>query len=142
MVGWEDASVRWELIVPLAFLALARPLLSIAGAYETLGGGALGPLLVTALLAVVWVATVVLTRAPKPLVTLLLVGALYGLLAIALQQLLWNLSPGGVPEEAPSSTPVLVVSWASILATNAIWGALLGLVAAGIRRLVERRPLG
>jgi hypothetical protein len=33
------------------------------------------------------------------------------------------------------------MSWASILVTNTIWGALLGLLAAGMRRLLERRSL-
>ncbi len=31
---------------------------------------------------------------------------------------------------------VLVISWVSILVTNAIWGALPGLVAPGVRRLL------
>ena len=58
-----------------------------------------------------------------------------------LQQLVWNLLLGGAPEGAPSSGTVLVLSWASILVANTIWGALLGLQAAGMRRLLERRSL-
>jgi hypothetical protein len=32
-----------------------------------------------------------------------------------------------------------VMSWISILATNVMWGALLGLVAVAIRRLLPQR---
>jgi hypothetical protein len=85
------------------------------------------------------VGAVVATRAPNPLVTLVLAGTLYGVFAILLQQVEWNLFLGDAPEGAPSSGPVLAMSWVSILITNAIWGALLGLVAAGLGRLLPRR---
>jgi MFS superfamily sulfate permease-like transporter len=127
------------LITILAAVGLMRPLLSIAGAYDTLGVGPLGPLIVTAIVAALWVGAVVATRAPNPLVTLVLAGTLYGVFAILLQQVGWNLCLGDAPEGAPSSGPVLAMSWVSILITNAIWGALLGLVAAGLGRLLPRR---
>jgi hypothetical protein len=87
------------------------------------------------LVAASWVGIVVDTRAPNLLATLTLAGASYGAFAVLLQQIVWNLLLGGAPEGDPSSGPVLVMSWASILVTNTIWGAFLGLLAAGMRRL-------
>lgn len=133
--------LRWDLILLLGALGLVRPLLSIFGAYDALGGGALGPIAVTAIVAVVWVGVVAVTRVPNPLLTLTLAGVSYGVLAILLQQVIWNLFLGGPPAEAPSSAPILVVSWVSILVTNAIWGAFLGLLATVFGRLLPRRGL-
>ena len=130
---------RWGLILVLAAVALVRPLLSIADAYDALGGGPLGPVAVTILIAALWVGAVVTTRARNPLLTLTLAGGLYGVFAILLQQVIWNLFLGGAPEGAPSSTPVLVVSWVGILVTNTIWGALLGAIATVFGRLLPRR---
>lgn len=134
----RPTSPPWSLVAALAALGLARPLLSIAGAYQFLGTP-WTPMIVTALISALWVGVVVLARAPNPLFTLTAVGGLYGVLAIILQQVIWNLILGGPPEEAPSSAPILVVSWLAVVVTNAIWGAFLGLVALGIGRLLPRR---
>lgn len=131
--------LRWGLILLLGALGLVRPLLSILGAYDALGEGALGPIVVTAILAVVWVGVVLVARAPNPLLTLTLAGVSYGILSILLQQIAWNLFLDGPPAEAPSSAPILVVSWVAILVTNAVWGALLGLIAMALGRLLPGR---
>lgn len=130
---------RWGLILLFAALGLVRLLLSIAGVYDAPGGGSWPPVLVTVAIAAIWVGAVVATRAPNPLLTLAVAGGLYGVFAILLQQITWNIFLGDVPEGASSSWPVLVMSWISILVTNAIWGAFLGLVAAGFGRLLPRR---
>lgn len=131
----------WGLVTFLAALGLIRPLLSIAGAYDE-GLRPWGPVVVTGLVAALWVGIVVVTRVPNPLLTLIAAGVSYGLLAILLQQILWHLFLGGAPEEAPSSVPVLALSWVSIVVTNAIWGAFLGLVALGLGRLTSRPAPG
>lgn len=136
----RQTSPRWNLVLLLAALGLVRPLLSIFGAYDdALGGRPWGPVAVTIALAILWVGVVVATRAPNPLLTLVLAGALYGILAILLQQIGWNILLGGAPEGTPSSAPVLVMSWLSVVATNTIWGAFLGLVATVFGRLLPRR---
>ncbi len=86
-----------------------------------------------------WVGVVVATRVPSPLATLVFVGGLYGVFAILLQQTIWNVFFGSAPEGAPSSAPVLVMSWVGILVANTIWGAFLGLLAAVFGRLLPRR---
>lgn len=138
-MNYRIASLRWSLILFLAALGLARPLLSIAGVYDAPGIELAGPVTVTALIAAFWVGAVVLTRTPNPLLTLTATGGLYGVFAILLQQAIWNLLLGGTPEGTPSSAPVLVMSWVAVIVTNTIWGAFLGLVAAGLRRLLPRR---
>jgi hypothetical protein len=135
----RQTNLRWDLIVLLALSGLVRPLLSITGAYDSLGGGRWTPVLVTILVTAVWVCVVFVTRAPNPLLTLVAAGGLYGAFAILLQQIIWNLFLGGAPEGIPSSAPVLVMSWVSILVTNTMWGAFLGLVAMGLHRLLPRR---
>ena len=94
---------------------------------------------VSILIAAIWVGGVVGTRAPNPIVTLVLVGGLYGVYAILLQQTVWRVFLESAPEGAPSSAPVLVMSWVSILVTNTIWGAPLGLLATVFDRLLARR---
>jgi membrane-anchored protein YejM (alkaline phosphatase superfamily) len=128
------ANLRWGLIAFLGVVALVRPLLSIAGAYDYLGG-ATGRVVVTILIAAVWIGAVVTLRVPRSLLTLAAAGTAYGLFTIFLQQVMWNLVLGEVPAEAPDSTPILVVSWVAILLTNTIYGAILGLVATGLGRL-------
>jgi hypothetical protein len=86
----QEAALTWGLIFVLGALGLVRPLLSILGAYENLEG-LWGPILVTIFIAAIWVGVVVGPGAPNPLATLVLVGASYGLFAIVLQQLTWNL---------------------------------------------------
>ena len=100
----------------------------------------MAPVLITIAIAVVWVGAVVATRAPNPLPTLA-AGGLYGVFAILLQQIMWNIVLGGVPEAAPSSAPILVILWISILVTNTIWGAFLGLLATVLGNLLPPRGL-
>ena len=131
--------LRWGLILILGALGLVRPLLGILGVYDALEGGASGRVAVTAILAVVWVGVVLVARAPNPLLTLTLAGVSYGVLAILLQQVAWNLFLDGPLAEAPSSASVLVVSWVAILVTNGVWGAFLGLLATALGRLLPGR---
>lgn len=137
-----QTNARWALIAFLAALALIRPLPSTTGAYEVSVGRPWGPVFVTALIAALWVGVVVFTRAPNPLFTLTAASGSYGVLAIPLQQVTWNFFLGSALEEAPSSAPILVVSWVATVLTNAVWGALLGLVALGIGRLLPSRGVG
>ena len=136
----QEASVRWGLILTLAALGLVRPLLSILGAYGSIEK-LWGPVLVTILISAIWVGVVAAGRVPSPVLTLAAVGAVYGVLAIVLQQIMWTILLDGPPEGAPFSAPILMISWIAIVVTNTIWGTLLGLLAAGVRSLLARRPL-
>jgi hypothetical protein len=132
------ANLRWGLIAFLGAVALVRPLLSIAGAYDFLGG-ATGRVVVTVLIAAIWIGVVLIWRVPNPLLTLAAVGAAYGVFAIFLQQIMWNVVLGEVPAEAPDTAPILVISWVAVLVVNTVYGAFLGLVATVVDRLLPRR---
>jgi hypothetical protein len=136
----RPTALDWRLIFFLAALGLVRPLLSIAGVYDGVPGGRPWlPLLVTALVAAIWVGAVLVRRDPNPLLTLAGAGVLYGIFAILLQQIGWNLFLGGAPEGTPPSASGLVTSWVAILVTNTIWGAFLGLLATLLMRVLPRR---
>ena len=73
-----------RLAIVLGLAALIRPVLSILGAYRGPLGKPFGPLLITALICVGWVAAAVLVKVEKPVQTLLAAGLAYGIGAILL----------------------------------------------------------
>jgi hypothetical protein len=121
-----------RLAVVLGLVGLARPVLSIVGAYDS---GPLakpvGPLLLTALIAVVWVAVAVLRKVAQPVLTLTLAGVTYGVAAILLN---WSLQPF-----LDSAETIPLPGYPAILIFNAAQGAVLGLVAWLILRVTRRR---
>jgi hypothetical protein len=121
--------LRWGLIAALAAAGLLRPVLSIVGAYD--GRKPWAPLVVTALIAVLWVAAVVRARVPRPVATLTLVGAGYGVLALLL-----NLALQPVLDSAEL---IPVPGIIAMIGFSALEGAVLGVVAVALRR---RRSLG
>lgn len=99
---------------------------------------------------VVWIAVAVLRRVPNPFLTLLVIGAIYGVLLALGHQLLWDVSfPDGTPRlggnlgDVPAATSAVVVrSFAAVgsVFTGVLVGAVSGLVAWGINKvLVSRR---
>ena len=79
--------LQWPLIIGMAALALIRPFLSITGLMDSLGRPT-GPLLVTALLSVVWVAIAAFGSVRQPVLTLTFTGLAYGVFAIVISAIL------------------------------------------------------
>lgn len=120
-------SPQWSLVIVLGALALIRPFLSIVGIMDTLGKPA-APIAITIAISLAWLLVVVLFNARQPLLTLVGAGLVYGVLAIVLGATLGSLTgEGGLA----ILNPFAVVS---ILITNAIWGAVVGLIAFGIQK--------
>lgn len=117
-------SVR--LAVLLGFLALVRPVLSIAGVFD----GPVGPIVTTAAICVFQVAVVLWRRVPNPVLTLIAAGVAYGIFAILL-----NLSLHPFLDSAEWIPPA---GYVAIPLFNAAQGAALGLVAWVIRRFTLR----
>jgi hypothetical protein len=119
----------------LGLVGLARPVLSIVGAYDS---GPLakpfGPLLLTALVSIAWVTAAVLRREPKPVHTLAAAGVFYALFAILLN---WSLQPF-----LESAETIPLPGYLAMPVFNALQGALLGLVAWAILRATSRRRAG
>ncbi|MEU8819294.1 hypothetical protein [Actinoplanes sp. NPDC048796] len=120
-----------RLAVVLGLLGLVRPVLSIVGAYDS---GPLakpvGPLLITGLIAVVWVMAAVVRRVPNPVATLALAGVAYAVAAILLN---WSLQPF-----LASAETIPLPGYAGMLIFNALQGAVLG----GLAWLVSRAMAG
>ena len=117
-----------RLAVLLGFVALVRPVLSIAGAFE---GGPVGPIVTTAAICVLQIAVVVWRRVPNPLLTLVAAGVAYGILAILL-----NLS---LHPFLDSAEWIPAPGYVAIPLFNAAQGAVLGLIAWGILRMWKSR---
>lgn len=120
--------LQWPLISGMGALALMRPILNMTGLMEYLGRP-LGPLLITLLISLVWLAIVVLNRVRRPVQTLVWTGITYGVFAILLSAILSPLLEGLY--NGPLRSPFAVVA---VLLTNAIWGCLVGLVALAVRK--------
>ena len=118
--------LRWPLIIGLGLCGLVRPVLSITGALDLPPGKPWTPLLVTLLLAVLWVLVAVRLKVRRPVLTLTLAGVVYGLAAILLNLALQPLLASA--EWIPIQGYVAIPAW------NALQGAVLGLIAAGLLR--------
>ena len=127
------AQVQWPFVVGLGAVALIRPLLNITGLMELLGRPG-GPIVVTLLISAVWLAVVVGAGLRAPLLTLVLAGIAYGVFSIVLSAVLSPILAGELA--GPLTNPAAVVA---VLITNALWGAIVGLLAIGVRRLAGRR---
>jgi hypothetical protein len=120
------APVPWAVVAGLSALALLWPLTGLTG---TFGTGAPRAFAIIGVTGAVWIGVVGLGRVPRPVLTLTLTGLAYGLVATALGLLVPVLAGFGGPGGGPAWTIV------PALAYNAVWGALAGLVAAGVQRL-------
>lgn len=129
--GSTFGQLHWLTIAVLAVVGLIQPALGMLGVYTTLGRP-WTPLAVAALIAVCWVATVVVRRVPRPLLTLVIIGGCYGVLAVALSRAVWGFAGLG-------QVSMPVGNMVSIVLSNVIWGALLGLIALGILRISGSR---
>lgn len=130
----ELKRLHWPLIVGMGALALVRPFLNIVGLMEQMGG-AIGVVVVTLLISLVWVLIVVGANIRQPLLTLVFAGMTYGVFAILLSAILSPLLTGQL--QGPIMNPFAIIS---VLVTNAIWGAALGLITLIIQRM-RRQPV-
>lgn len=125
----HSPSVSWPLPLALGTLALLRPLMSATGIADAIGApwAQLGA---TLLITVVWVLAVLVSRAPRPFLTLVCAGLVYAILALVVSAALSPLLLGQV--RGPITDPLAMVS---VLVTNTLWGALAGGLALALRGL-------
>jgi len=125
------APVSWPLVVGLGSLALLWPLAELTNISDALGEA---PTALTLLLvvAISWIGGVGVFRVPRPVLTLTLAGVVYGLFLMALRQVF-----GG--PEVGISAPLLAVAAVFEIGRSALLGALAGLAAKGVQRLIGRR---
>ncbi|MET9296470.1 hypothetical protein [Streptomyces sp. NPDC003077] len=116
------------LIAGLTAVALVRPLFSLLGLSDALGKPAT-PLLLTLVISLTWIAAVGLRRVREPLLTLVVTGLAYALAVLVLSAILSPLLTGRL--QGPLAQPQAIVP---LFAINALWGALCGLAATGLRK--------
>lgn len=119
----------WRLVVSLAAIALVRPLLSALGISDALGEPAT-PLILTAVISVVWILVVGLSRVREPVLTLVGAGVVYALATIVVSAILSPILDGEL--RGPLATPVAIPA---VLVFNAAWGAVCGVCAMGLRNM-------
>lgn len=121
--------LKWPLLIILGLLGLVRPVARIA--LESSGlptqSIALG---LTALVTLVWVLALGLSRSANPLLSGGIVGLVYALGAIILSGILSPILLGHL--EGPLAQPLAIIP---MLVTNAVWGVIAGGLALLVRRL-------
>ncbi|WP_304452612.1 hypothetical protein [Nocardiopsis sp. YSL2] len=127
------ANVPWSLVLGLGALALVRPLLSITGVTDTLDWSPWLQLGVTAAVSLAWVVSVVVARAPRPLLTLVCTGLAYGVFSIVLSAALSPLLTGEL--QGPLTNPL---GLAGVVGTNTVWGLVCGVIALAVRSALDR----
>src|SRR5918994_1607372 len=125
----------WNLIFLLAVVQLIRPILSTAGFFDNFRPQ--GPLIATALIALIWIGVAVIGNVREPVKVLAMAGATYAVLGVAMAVFLqafftWS------PEEPASIRLPPTAGLTGGIVVNVIWGALLGFVAIGITKAVRR----
>lgn len=130
-------------ILGLALLAAPRVVLHDLGLVHE--GTLVNALLVFVPVAL-WVLVTVVRRVPNPFLTLLTVGAVYGVLLGVAHQVFWEANfdgaqprlGGNLADVAPGTQELIIRGFAMIssLFTGVIVGAISGLIAWGIARLV------
>jgi hypothetical protein len=125
----------WMLILILALIQLTRPILSIAGLFDDFRPQ--GPLIATALIALIWIGVAVVGNVREPVKVLAMAGATYAVIGVGMAVFLQTFLTWS-PEETASIPLLLIAGLIGGIVVNVIWGSLLGLVATGIKRAVKR----
>jgi hypothetical protein len=129
--------MRWPVLVALALLAVPRVVLHDLGMVTE--GSLVNGLLVFVPPAC-WIAAVVWNQPPRPFRTVVVVGALYGVLLAVTHQVLWDRVIGGAETAAGAQEPIMrVAAVFSSVITGTLVGVVAGAVAAGLCRLVPAR---
>ena len=127
--------VPWKLVFILALVQLARPILSTVGFFDNFRPQ--GPIIATAVIALIWVGVAVIGKVREPVKVLAMAGAAYAVVGVAMAVLLQTFFTWS-PEETVSVPLLLTAGLVGGIVTNVIWGALLGVVAIGIRKAARR----
>lgn len=96
-----------------------------------------GPIIATAVIALIWVGVAVIGNVREPVKVLAMAGATYVVLGVAMAVFLQTFFTWS-PEETASIPLLLTAGLIGGIVVNVIWGVLLGLVASGIKKAVKR----
>lgn len=139
----DSMKPQWKIIIPLAALGLVRTFMHVNRVYDA-APRAEGVVWLAVIAA--WVTVVIVKDVPNPLDTLLITGALNGLLSAIMQQAYWttfwaDVAATEMPTFDVMHTGVRAMAVGSSVLTGFVWGAAAGLVAATIRRVrMKKKP--
>jgi hypothetical protein len=125
----------WKLLFILALIQLTRPILSTAGFFDNFRPQ--GPIIATALIALIWIGVAVVGNVREPAKILAMAGATYAVIGVAMAVFLQTFFAWS-PEETVSIPLLLTAGLIGGIVVNVIWGAFLGFVAIGIKKAVRR----
>src|SRR5829696_1476596 len=125
----------WMLLFILALIQLTRPILSTAGFFD--GFRPQGPLIATALIALIWIGVAVIGKVGEPVKVLAMAGATYAVIGVAMAVFLQTFFTWSA-EETASIPLLLTAGLIGGIVVNVIWGAFLGFVAIGIKKAIRR----
>lgn len=128
-------TLPWTLILGLGSLALIRPVLRMTGVADGVGTAVVA-LASTAVITVIWVLVVGLSRLSQPIVILVAAGVAYSLLAVVLSAIASPVIDGEL--RGPLANPISLLP---LVLLNALWGFVAGCLAAGLQRLAGRGPI-
>jgi hypothetical protein len=126
----------WKVIFVLALVQLARPISSTAGFFDNFRPQ--GPIIATALIALIWVGVAVKWKVREPVKVLAMAGATYAVIGVAMAVLLQTFFTWS-PEETASIPLLLTAGLVGGIVVNAMWGALLGIMAIGVQKAARRQ---
>jgi drug/metabolite transporter (DMT)-like permease len=95
-----------------------------------------GPIIATALIALIWVGVAVIGNVREPVKVLAMAGAAYAVIGVAMAVFLQTFFTRS-PEETASIPLLLTAGLVGGIVVNVIWGTLLGFVAVGIKKAVK-----
>ncbi|NGO12070.1 hypothetical protein G5C60_31825 [Streptomyces sp. HC44] len=121
--------LNWPLVTALTATALLRPPFSIVGLSDALGKSATS-LTLTVFITLTWILAVGLSRVREPFLTLVTTGLAYAAAALVLSAALSPVLTGEL--QGPLAHPQAIVP---LFLVNAVWGAVCGVCAVGLRRV-------
>jgi hypothetical protein len=134
----------WPVLAGLAALAAPRVILHDLGA---VGEGTFGNALLVFVPPLCWIAAVLFRRPPRPFLTVVVIGALYGVFLAAGHQLMWDTAFGGSAPRLggrlagldPGAQEIVLRTAAALssLVTGVVVGVVTGAAAALLSRLVR-----
>ncbi len=129
----------WPVLIGLAALAAPRIVLHDLGIIQD--GSVISGLLVFVPLAC-WVATVLWRRPTRPFLTVVVIGAIYGVFLAVGHQVLWTVTFDGPPPTLGGIAPAVLRAAAvvSSLFTGTLIGVVTGAVALLLTRIVPVEP--
>lgn len=127
----------WSLILSLGVLALIRPVIKILGDVFGYDVSPLATVLITVVVALVWIGTVVKLKVKNPVIVLAASGVVYAVLSIAMAVTIQLFAPDLGDDEVKISV-LLTIGLIATAIFNLIYGAFLGFIASLLQRVMNK----